>query len=181
MPYTTPAVDATMRGPRRSCHRPPMIVPTPRNAMASVKVSETDLSAQCSDAISGFTKTLQPYTAPRQICMTTAATAISQRLASWSGIDAPGDSIPGGRRFVLQIGYSAKLFTGSEAKRQQFRESGAQDLLLCCGHIVGDAAKRDQPLFRIPECIRGPGVVVARLTHRAGIDQIDGIGFEVHD
>src|SRR5215469_8570952 len=42
------------------------------------------VSAQCSLAMSGFLNTLQPYTAPRQICMMTAATAMPQRLGSFS-------------------------------------------------------------------------------------------------
>ena len=49
--------------------------------MARVKLSETCVSVQCSELISGLTKTLQPYTAPRQSCMMTAATAIPQRFA----------------------------------------------------------------------------------------------------
>src|SRR3954447_11407662 len=57
-----------------------MIVPTPRNAMAIVKLSETWVSVQPVIATSGATNTLHPYAAPRQICITTAATAISQRL-----------------------------------------------------------------------------------------------------
>jgi hypothetical protein len=45
---------------------------------------ETSVSVQPVAAMSGATKTLHPYAAPRQICITTAATAIHHRLR---GID----------------------------------------------------------------------------------------------
>src|SRR5579864_6018465 len=80
----TPATVATTRGPLRSCHRPPIIVPTPRKKIANVKFNCTWVSVQCSVRISGILNTLQPYTAPRQICMITAATAIPQRFGSRS-------------------------------------------------------------------------------------------------
>src|SRR6185312_16836042 len=80
MPYKIPAIVATFRGPTRSCHKPPITVPTPRNRMASVKLSWTEVSDQCWVFIRGILKTLQPYTAPRQICIRTAATAIPQRF-----------------------------------------------------------------------------------------------------
>jgi len=57
-----------------------MIVPMPRNAIASVKFSDTSVSVQLVIEMSGVTKTLHPYAAPRQICMTTAATAMSHLL-----------------------------------------------------------------------------------------------------
>src|SRR5579872_872033 len=76
----SPATVATFLGPTLSCHNPPTIVPTPRKNIASVKFSCTCVSDQCSACIRGILKTLQPYTAPRQICMITAATAMPQRL-----------------------------------------------------------------------------------------------------
>ena len=76
-----PATVATRRGPTRSSQSPPMTVPTPRNMTDNVKVSETRNSVQCSAAINGLTKTLHPYTAPRQSCIITAAAAIPQRFA----------------------------------------------------------------------------------------------------
>ena len=48
--------------------------------MASVKFSETCVSVHPVVETSGWTKTLHPYAAPRHTCMTTAATAMSQRL-----------------------------------------------------------------------------------------------------
>src|SRR5215469_14669229 len=86
MPYRTPATVATLRGPTLSCHRPPTIVPTPRKKIASVKFSWTCVSDHCSVRISGILNTLQPYTAPRQICMITAATAIPHRLGRRSEV-----------------------------------------------------------------------------------------------
>src|SRR3954452_263869 len=82
----TPATVATRRGPTRSCHSPPTIVPTPRKAIARVKLREICVSVQPVSAASGDTKTLHPYAAPRQTCMTTAAAAMAQRLTvieSW--------------------------------------------------------------------------------------------------
>src|SRR5215831_18813570 len=66
----------TRRGPTRSCQRPPAIVPRPRNARASCG------RAHPSRSMSGFTNTLQPYTAPRQIWVATAATATVDRRAT---------------------------------------------------------------------------------------------------
>src|SRR5664279_2737676 len=71
-----------MRGPTRSSHRPPTTVPNPRNASATVKFNDTWVSVQCWLDTSGLTNTLHPYTAPRHTCMSTAATAINQRLGS---------------------------------------------------------------------------------------------------
>jgi hypothetical protein len=56
------AVAATFRGPTLSCHRPPIIVPTPRKKIASAKFNCTEVSDQCSAPIRGFLKTLQLLT-----------------------------------------------------------------------------------------------------------------------
>src|SRR5579884_502067 len=61
-----------------------MIVPMPRKKIANVKFNCTWVSLQCSVLINGILKTLHPYTAPRQICMITAATAIPHRFGSRS-------------------------------------------------------------------------------------------------
>src|SRR5680860_792782 len=73
-------MDATRRGPTRSCNSPPIIVPTPRKKIASVKASVTWVRVQSYSFMKGRMKTLQPYTAPRHSCMKMAAITMNHRL-----------------------------------------------------------------------------------------------------
>ena len=59
IPHSTTPVTATGRGPRRSCHRPPMIAPTPRKKIASANVQVVVVFDQPNAAMSGWVKRLQ--------------------------------------------------------------------------------------------------------------------------
>ena len=78
-PYRTPDATATVRGPTRRIHNPPANAAKPKTKMAIVNVSVTSEIVHPNACVSGIRKTLQAYTAPSAICMTTPAAAMGQR------------------------------------------------------------------------------------------------------
>jgi hypothetical protein len=59
-----------------------------------------------------------------------------------------------------------------ETARQGGGEAGAENLLLGLGDIIGDPFEAVLPGFVVVETVGRQGVVVARLAHASGIDEV---------
>src|ERR1700719_3989555 len=88
----------TVRGPTRSCQRPPKTAPRPRKKIAVSNGIVASCVDQLNPAISEFVKILQEYAVPRQSITTIPASAMPHRLPDAAGADD-----------ILQFSLSARV------------------------------------------------------------------------
>src|SRR5437016_13847186 len=108
-----------------------------------------------------------PHASPAASCVATWSLAAARLCASARGSFGAGAA----RWPAPHPARSSALQTESQTAGQRVRQTCIEDLLLRPLHRVGNAVERGAVPVEVEDDVGGAGVAVARLSHRAGIEQ----------